>query len=125
MTDEEPIIEVIHSGEEIILEEPEPKLPRYKVIYGETKAKLEANMNFLADIGYKQSGNIVIMSSMNPQFWVSMNLDLGNYAGVTALQDVPSKQVTTYLTQGWEIASASISTKFVRMIWRGVQPEGE
>ena len=82
-------------------------------------------MNFLADIGYKQSGNIVIMSSMNPQFWVSMHLDLGNYAGVTALQDVPPNQVTTYLTQGWEIASASISTKFVRMIQRGVQPEGE
>ena len=47
-----------------------------------------------------------------------MVLDVGNYEGVTNIADVPTNEAQRYLEAGWEIASASISTKFVRMIKR-------
>ena len=50
-----------------------------------------------------------------------MMLDVGNYDGVTNIADVPTSEAQRYLEAGWEIASASISTKFVRMIKRAAE----
>lgn len=40
------------------------------------------------------------------------------YENVIELKDVPSGNVTEHLANGWIIASASISAKFVRMVKR-------
>jgi hypothetical protein len=39
-----------------------------------------------------------------------MKLDAGSYEGVTTLKDVAPEEVDRHLAEGWEIASASIST---------------
>ena len=51
-------------------------------------------------------------------WYAFIELDTGGYENVTNLKDVPSDEVDSHIVQGWEIASASISTKFVRMVKR-------
>ena len=77
-------------------------------------------VNEYAELGYK-------VISVEP--WISeyghtagwhyvMKLEKGSYEDVTNLADVSPNDVDQYLENGWEIASTSISTKFVRMIKR-------
>jgi len=71
-------------------------------------------LNALVDVSYK-------VHTIDIDRGVAlMVLDVGNYDGVTNLKDVPSDEVDDYLVQGWTIASASISTKFVRMVKRNI-----
>lgn len=47
---------------------------------------------------------------------MSLNELDSKYLGVVNLEDVPPSDVDRRLADGWIIASASISTKFVRMV---------
>jgi len=126
MTDEEPIIEVIHSGEEIILEEiATPPFPRLKVIAETDKLTLEEKLDTLLTLGYTLNQSIEIHPELNATMWAVLVLKEGKYADVVELIDVSPNQVTEYLKNGWEAPDPFQSTKFVRMIRRGVQPEGE
>ena len=100
-----------------------------EVVQKEPKLRNYIELNSIIDVnewsekGYK-------LHSVDP--WISeyghtngwhyvMYLDKGNYDNVTNLADVSPQDVDRYLANGWEIASTSISTKFVRMIKRDVK----
>ena len=76
--------------------------------------KTEANE--YAEKGYRLHtySEMMIDGSWSQSF--VMTLDL-KYEDVVNIADVPTQDAKLYLDQGWEIASASISTKFVRMIY--------
>jgi len=91
------------------------KLSKYRFAVQHHDEALDAyaeKINALADVNYK------VHTIDIDQGVALMVLDVGNYEGVTNLKDVASIEVDDYLAQGWEIASASISTKFVRMVRR-------
>jgi hypothetical protein len=50
-----------------------------------------------------------------------MKWDSESYADVTGLRDVALEDVDAHIVEGWEIASWSLSTKFVRMVKRLVK----
>lgn len=67
-------------------------------------------VNTLTDLGYQ------LKSGSFDYAWLYLPIE--KYHDVTNLKDVPSDDVDSYLADGWEIASASISTKFIRMVKR-------
>lgn len=77
-------------------------------------------VNEYAELGYKL--HTVINGNVDgvPYVEYFMYLDKGAYEDVKHLADVTPQDVDTYLANGWEITSTSISTKFVRMIKRSL-----
>jgi len=95
------------------------ELPYFIVVTGSTREDFQDKLNYFAEDGYKLAkagtkDNI----DVGQYYYGVMYLDLG-YRNVTNLADVKPQDVDKYLDNGWEIASTSISTRFVRMIKRG------
>lgn len=101
---------------------------KYRVFWTTTETDFEGQLNALSQQGYslafwdyrmaKEQGETDVYHGV-------LKLDAGSYEGVTALRDVAPEEVDQYLAQGWEIASCSISTKFIRMINRKTLPANE
>ena len=101
------------------------KLPKSFILRRVGYLSLQEAINEHYEKGYK-------VRSIHPNFesyeaekgssiWYAfIELDTGGYENVTNLKDVPSEDVDRHITQGWEIASSSISTKFVRMVKRRI-----
>jgi len=111
------------------------KLQKYFIIQKliediESTAFFETMLEDAAKLGYKvHTFTIQYEQSEFPgigyrRYIALMVLDVGNYDGVTNIADVPTGDTQRYLDNGWEIASASISTKFVRMIKRATPETG-
>ena len=100
-------------------------LPKRRLV-DEVRAEVfEMKVNALSDAGYTMEAFAISpgysgqdVGESYPSFTAVMKLDMSNYEGVTNLRDVFPEAVDDALAAGWEIASASISTKFVRMIKR-------
>ena len=87
---------------------------KYRIISGFSNAdKFELNVNILAEQGYTVSH----FSTENSTLSAIMKLDIG-YQDVVNLKDVDPLEVDKHISEGWEICSTSISTKFIRMIRR-------
>lgn len=93
-------------------------MPKYLIFGAEDLDKLNKFINNRTKEGYKLQAIQPYQGIGGYVFLVYMYLDVGNYEDVTNLKDVPPEEVDTHIMQGWEIASASISTKFVRMVKR-------
>ena len=96
-------------------------MPKYRIVWSSKEDDVEQKMNALAEVGYiLASFNYVAGDNqdLNDVYHAVMKLDEGSYEGVTNLRDVSPELVDDALASGWEIASSSISTKFVRMIRR-------
>ena len=99
------------------------RLDKYWVIEATSTLRANEKISKFEKQGYKLLDVKPYNGIGGSCFLITMYLDTGNYDGVTNLKDVSSVEVDTYLLDGWEIASASISTKFCRMIKRnGVTP---
>ena len=94
----------------------EEKLPNYKTFIRNDELQLFKELNHKSKQGYKLHSVIPTGGGI----LAIMYLDKGNYEDVTNLADVAPPDVDQYLANGWEIASTSISTKFVRMIKRSL-----
>ena len=98
------------------------KQPKYVVLEASTREDLDTKINAFAGDGYRvHSYNYTEYydnGTLCKTYTALMYLDIGNYEGVTNIADVPTADAQRYLDEGWEVASASISTKFVRMIKR-------
>lgn len=92
--------------------------PRYRIISGfEDVDKFETSVNALAESGYAVS----LLNVDAGKLSAILKLDTGNYENVTNLKDVDPLEVDKHISEGWEIASCSISTKFVRMVKRKIE----
>jgi hypothetical protein len=83
------------------------------------------DVNEFTDLGYHlhsfQVNHIAYPDGSSERYETFiMVLGKPDYHDVTNLADVKPMDVDTYLARGWEIASTSISTKFVRMIKRRI-----
>ena len=95
----------------------EEKLPNYETYEAVDTVTLYGWLNAKANQGYKLH-TVGHRHDQRLGYYAVMYLDKGNYEDVTNLADVSPSDVDQYLENGWEIASTSISTKFVRMIKR-------
>jgi len=93
------------------------ELKKYRVVYRPEGVDVDdplgsflQKINALADVGYR-------VHTFDHDYAL-MSFQENQYAGVTNLRDAIPAEVDRYLSLGWEIASASISTKFVRMVKR-------
>ena len=100
------------------------------VIEGSTREDTQTKINSFAEDGYRVHSYTYATyyypdeGILEHKYTALMYLDIGNYEGVTNLADITPQDVDLYLSQGWEIASTSISTKFVRMIKRATPETG-
>lgn len=95
----------------------ELEYPQFIVIDRNKTDEQQLVLNTFAEEGYKLH-SITPHEGIGRTNWrIVMYLDVG-YKNVTNLADVKPQDVDLYLINGWEIASTSISTKFVRMILR-------
>lgn len=89
--------------------------PRYRVLQGfKDFEEFERRLNITSELGY----TAVFAGNGEGGLWAVLKIENGNYQDVTNLKDVAPEEVDRHISEGWEIASCSISTKFVRMIWR-------
>ena len=103
----------------------EQKLKKYLVLRRVGFLAIQEAVNEFVELGYEarslypnfDSSTLNKMSEFEQVWYAFIELKSG-YENVTNLKDVPPEEVDSHITQGWEIASASISTKFVRMIKR-------
>ena len=100
------------------------ELDKYWVIEASSTLTANEKINKFEKLGYKLMDVKPYQGVGGSCFIITMCLDVGNYDGVTNIKDVPTDEADIYLSKGWEIASASISTKFVRMINRAKPAEG-
>ena len=100
------------------------KQPQYIMLEGSTREDIQTKINSFAEDGYRVHSYTYATyhypdeGILEDKYTALLYLDVGNYDGVTNIADVPTGDTQRYLDNGWEIASASISTKFVRMIKR-------
>ena len=94
----------------------EIKLPRYRTVprcpHWSNDHSLDGyleRINALSEVGYK-------VHTYTSEYALMEIKD--DYHGVTNLKDIPPNEVDDFIVNGWTIASASISTKFVRMVKR-------
>ena len=99
--------------------EQEEKLPNYETYEAVDQIALYGWLNSKARQGYKLH-TVGWRQDQRLAYYAIMYLDKGSYEDVTNLADVSPSDVDQYLANGWEIASTSISTKFVRMIKRAL-----
>ena len=98
------------------------KQPKYLVIQGSSRTDFQDKLTMFSEDGYRVHSYTYVENALGEgeEMWTAiLYLDIGNYEGVTNIADIPTAEAQRYLDAGWEIASASISTKFVRMIKRG------
>lgn len=96
----------------------EAKLPKYRTVVTENAGELQEKMNALAELGYTFKQVVISDRDETPFLIAVMTIQEGDYTGVKQLRDIAPELVTDALSSGWEIASASISTKFCRMVHR-------
>lgn len=100
----------------------EVKLPKYRVIRENNYHEFEEKLIALSEMGY-------ILASFNPiheptnmeetMFYAVVKIAENDYSNVESLRDVAPELVDDAIHKGgYEIASTSISSKFVRMIRR-------
>jgi len=102
-------------------------LGKYLILSREGYLAAQDAMNHFYELGYELYGQperrpMKPGESTDTWFFV-MRVQGSGYENVTNLKDVPPVEVDHHLAEGWDIASASISTKFVRMVKRDKQPE--
>ena len=102
------------------------KLSKHLLLRRDGFLSMQNAVNEFDALGYKVKGYYPNFESSavdgsGPIWYASLELDNGGYENVTNLRDVPPEEVDSHIIQGWEIASASISTKFVRMVKRNKQ----
>jgi len=95
----------------------EVKLPKYRVVSAQTESTFEAKINALADVGY--TFKAFMESEDLHELIAIMSIAENDYSNVESLRDVAPELVDDAIHKGgYEIASCSISTKFVRMVRR-------
>ena len=93
---------------------------KYKVFWTFSDEALEIQLNGLDNQGYSLvfwDYRQVESSIDTKMYHCIMKLDTG-YQDVVNLKDVATEEVDKHISEGWEITSTSLSTKFVRMIKR-------
>ena len=101
------------------------KLKKYLVLRRLGFLAIQEAMNEFVELGYEVRSLYPNFDSSLPnkmsdfeQVWYAFIELKGGYENVTNLKDVPSEEVDNYIAKGWEIASTSISAKFIRMVKR-------
>ena len=104
------------------------ELDKYLILENDSLYMLNQEMNNAVSQGYKLNTFTITEiqedeCGRHPQYVAVMSLNEldSKYLGVINLEDVPPSDVDRHLADGWIIASASISTKFVRMVKKEVK----
>ena len=101
------------------------KLKKYLVLRRVGYAAIQGALNEFTELGYEarslypnfNTSALTTDDDLSPVWYAFIELK-GGYENVTNLKDVPSEEVDSYIAKGWEIASTSISAKFIRMVKR-------
>jgi len=99
-------------------------LQKYLVLMRPGYLAIQEALNEFYKLGYKVKALYPHpIPNDSPAWYAFIELDDTGYENVTNLKDVPPEEVDAHIVEGWQIASASISTKFVRMVKRR-KPDG-